>query len=294
MNYFLSDLLEYYCALVETGSFAKAGERVGRSQPAVSQRIKELEKRLGITLYDRSKRSPTLIGKKFYEVARSYLRVQRRYNLLFGEVLKGTITELKIGSSDSFACYILPETIREFLRIYPNLQLSVITRSSDEIETLVLGGEVNLGIVTAPIKSAELHQEIVYTTSLSLVVPNTFKFGKNRSWWEDLKDVPFISITPTTRTGKIIWDYLSMKRVYPRCVIDSGSFSVVMEYVSQGFGYSIVPEIVVYDWKGKIKVREVKDIPDINFLCIYPRGFPLSEVEKNLIGILREVKDYHK
>ncbi|MCX8065680.1 MAG: LysR family transcriptional regulator [Candidatus Hydrogenedentes bacterium] len=293
MDNFSPELLECYCALVETGSFARAGKRIGRSQPAVSQRIKELENSVGLTLYDRKKKSPTVVGKKFYELARGYLRVHRRYNLLFGETLKGAITELKIGSSDSFACYILPETIRRFFAIHPDLQLSVMTRNSNEIENMVIRGEVNLGIVAGPVEFSDLEQEIIYTTFLKLVIPNLPKFRGKKIGWVELGDIPFVSITPTTRTGRLIWEYLRMKKIYPRCVIDSGSFSVVMEYVSQGFGYSIVPEMVAEDWRGVIKIGEIKDAPNINFFCIYPRGFPLSEMERNFIKLLKEVRSSH-
>ncbi len=290
MEYFMADLLECYCALVETNSFAKAGEKIGRSQPAVSQRIGELEKRIGLVLYDRKKRCPTVVGKKFYEVARSYLRVHKRYNLLFSEILKGTITELKIGASDSFACYILPSVIKKIFEFYPNLQLSVITRNSAEVETLVLNGGVNLGIVTGPVESSDLEQEIIYTSSLKLVLPNKLKLGKSKNIWNRLNGVPFISITPNTKTGKLVWDYLRLMKVYPKSVIDSGSFSVVMEYVSQGFGYSIVPEIVTRYWKGKIRIYQIKNAPEINFFCVFPHGLPLSEIEKKFLELLRDIK----
>ncbi len=291
MEHFMADLLECFCALVETNSFAKAGDKIGRSQPAVSQRIKELEKRVGLSLYDRKKRCPTTLGKRFYEAAKSYLRVHRRYNLLFNEIFKGRVTELKIGASDSFACYILPAVIKKILADYPTLQLSVITRNSAEIETLVVNGDVNLGVVTGPVELTELEQEIVYQTSLKIVVPKKLKVSKSVLRLEELIDEPFISITPTTRTGKLIWDYMRFKKLYPKCVIDSGSFSVVMEYVSQGFGYSIVPEIVTRDWKSRVSIYQIDKSPNINFFCVFPRGFPLSEVERKLLEILRVVRN---
>ncbi len=287
---FSYDALQCFCVLVETGSFGKAAQKTGRTQPAISQRIKRLEEILGGELFDRKRRCLTPIGKSFYRLAKDFTLVQKKFSILFQEATQGYSPELKIGTSDTFALHILPGVIREFLKIFPQVQLSIITRSSDEIEDMVHAGDLNIGVVTQPIHHRNLREIKVCKDQVYFVTPKEHPW-KNKSHIEidDINKESVIMIDPKTRTGKFIYKYFKARKISPMCIIDGGSFQVIMRYVSEGFGISLVPRMVAMEWKDKVEIIKMRRMPAIPFVCIYPLFLSLSKTEDVFLQLLKNI-----
>ncbi len=290
MDIFSYDALQCFCVLVETGSFGKAAEKTGRTQPALSQRIKSIEERLGGELFDRRRKCLTPLGKNFYELAKEFTLVQKKFNMLFQEATQGFSSELKIGTSDTFAFHLLPKVIRDFLRQFPQIQLSVITRSSDEIENMVYQGEINIGVVTQPINHHNLREVKICEDPIYMVTSKKNSFAKKKSSnvIYEISNESIIMIDSKTRTGKIINKYLKMIKIQPKCVIDGGSFQVIMKYVSEGFGISFVPRMVALDWQDKVEIIKIKKAPSIPYVCIYPRFLTMSKTERIFLNLLKK------
>lgn len=290
MDIFSYDALQCFCVLVETGSFGKAAEKTGRTQPALSQRIKSIEERLGGELFDRRRKCLTPLGKNFYELAKEFTLVQKKFNMLFQEATQGFSSELKIGTSDTFAFHLLPRVIRDFLKQFPKIQLSVITRSSDEIEYMVYQGEINIGVVTQPINHNNLKEVKICDDPIYLVTSKKHPFAKRKvsDMIYGISNESIILIDSKTRTGRIISKYLKNIKIQPKCVIDGGSFQVIMKYVSEGFGISFVPRMVALDWQDKVEIIKIKKAPAIPYVCIYPRFLSMSRTEKTFLNILKK------
>jgi len=290
MEIFSYDALQCFCALVETGSFGKAAERTGRTQPALSQRIKNIEESLGEELFDRKRKCLTPLGKSFYELAKEFTLVQKKFNVLFQEVTRGFSPELKIGTSDTFALHLLPGVIREFLKVFPQVQLSIITRSSEEIENMVHAGELNIGVVTQPIHHKNLRETKVCEDLVYFVTPKRHPWkNKRHIEVDDVNKESVIMIDPKTRTGRIIYKYFKTMKISPKCVIDGGSFQVIMRYVSEGFGISLVPRMVAMEWKDKVEIIKMRRMPTIPYVCIYPRFLSLSKTEQVFLQLLKKI-----
>ncbi len=290
MEIFSYDALQCFCALVETGSFGKAAERTGRTQPALSQRIKNIEESLGEELFDRKRKCLTPLGKSFYELAKEFTLVQKKFNVLFQEVTRGFSPELKIGTSDTFALHLLPGVIREFLKVFPQVQLSIITRSSEEIENMVHAGELNIGVVTQPIHHKNLRETKVCEDLVYFVTPKRHPWkNKRHIEVDDVNKESVIMIDPKTRTGRIIYKYFKAMKISPKCVIDGGSFQVIMRYVSEGFGISLVPRMVAMEWKDKVEIIKMRRMPTIPYVCIYPRFLSLSKTEQVFLQLLKKI-----
>ncbi|GEM_PF-1403287 len=290
MDNFSYDALQCFCALVETGSFGRAAEKTGRTQPALSQRIKSIEEQLDGELFDRKRKCLTPLGKNFYEIAKEFTLIQKKFNMLFQEATQGFSSELKIGTSDTFAFHLLPKVIREFLRQFPKIQLSVITRSSDEIENMVYKGEINIGVVTHPIIHSNLKEVKICEDPIYLVTSKKHPFIKKKlsNIIHEIDGESIVMIDSKTRTGKIISKYLKTIKVEPKCVIDGGSFQVIMKYVSEGFGISFVPRMVAIEWKEKVEIIGIKKAPTIPYVCIYPRFLSMSKTESTFLNLLKK------
>jgi len=137
LGYDLNDMM-VFLAVVETGSFTLAAERLGMPKANVSRKVSRLEKHLKVTLLERSTRSQHLT-----EAGKRYLlhckRVHEEVDLAtacVSELLHGYKGDLKVGASISTGQQVLRPAISRFMHQYPdiNLQLNLVNRRVDFIE----------------------------------------------------------------------------------------------------------------------------------------------------------------
>ncbi|MCC6487316.1 MAG: LysR family transcriptional regulator [Candidatus Hydrogenedentes bacterium] len=127
------EALRQFRALVETGGFRSAAARVHRSQPAVSQQLKSLESELGHVLLDRKTCKPTPAGLRLYEHACRLLTDVESIRRELGEFDESRVRELRLGTSDTTALYVLPPVIRRFARAMPHTHVEIVNRSTSAI-----------------------------------------------------------------------------------------------------------------------------------------------------------------
>ena len=124
------DNLRAFVAVVELGGFAKAGEYLSRSQPAISLQIKRLEQQLDCKLFKREGQRQVVNqkGKELYDMAVELLTQNDHIFQHFArEPLSG---QIRLGIPGEFATTLLPNIIRTFNNIHPNVTLEVISSLS--------------------------------------------------------------------------------------------------------------------------------------------------------------------
>jgi DNA-binding transcriptional LysR family regulator len=127
-------------AVIEAGSFVRAGEALGLTQPAVSRAVARLEARVGIRIFNRSARSITLTdeGRRFYEAVAPHLSAIEEAAVLAagtGAVVQG---RLRVNVDGAFGHYVLAPRIETFLARYPDLSVEVSVR--DRMGDLIADG----------------------------------------------------------------------------------------------------------------------------------------------------------
>ncbi|MEI3186711.1 MAG: LysR family transcriptional regulator [Lachnospiraceae bacterium] len=123
-----------FLQIAQQQSFSKASKQLGYSQAAVTIQIKQLEKELGVILFDRigKKISLTEQGRIFYRHALEIMRSidQAREALTEKNDLNG---QLCLGTIESICASIFPELLAEYHRLYPQVEISIVTESPDEL-----------------------------------------------------------------------------------------------------------------------------------------------------------------
>jgi len=142
-------------AVVEAGSFVRAAETLGITQPAVSRAIARLEARIGVRLLDRTTRSVTLTedGRRLYEETSTLLSsIGDAVTFATGaaSVVRG---RLRVNMDTYFSSMLLAPHLGRFLDLYPEVSLELITRS--ELGDLVSEG-FDLAIRFAELPSSSL------------------------------------------------------------------------------------------------------------------------------------------
>ncbi len=147
----------YYVA--KLGSFTKAANATFRTQSAISQQIKNLEEELGCQLLERigkRKLHLTSAGERFFKFSEIILE---RYDSLTEELneLKGLqIGHLRMAAPFTTLYHLIPSALKSYVKKFPNVELTILDRSQQDILNLIKNGDIDLGLVLESIVQTDL------------------------------------------------------------------------------------------------------------------------------------------
>ncbi|MCG6885335.1 MAG: LysR family transcriptional regulator [Silicimonas sp.] len=143
-----TDLVRSFIAVTETGSFTRAGDRIGRTQAAVSQQLKRLEELLGATLLRRSAAGVSLTsdGRRFPTHAHRLLAAEREALSAMGQVDTGGF--LGIGMPEIYTATLLPPVLRRVRDLFPDITVSLEIRETAGLLALMRDGMLDFCFVT--------------------------------------------------------------------------------------------------------------------------------------------------
>ena len=184
-----TDQLRSFLAIVDTGSFTKAAERVHKTQSAVSMHIRRLEEQLGCALFVKHGRGARLTdeGERLIEFARRMVQVEAgAFAALSRKGLRGAV---RLGIPDDYAESFLADILAHYNRRHPLVEVSVLCEASTDLAFQVAAGALDLALITdhAGLKGLELLRE----EPLVWVASERFRVGGGsadpaRAWQHDL------------------------------------------------------------------------------------------------------------
>ena len=249
-------LLHTFLLVAETGSFTQAGEKSGRSTSAVSMQIRELEKQLGIELFDRTTRRVelTLDGSQLLDrVRKAMTDVQGGIDELLDAVerRKGRI---RLACAPTVAATYLSEILAKFRERHPHVVLSVRELVSADLLTAVRSRDVDFGIGPRAASMLDLHFEPLVREPLCALVP--WKAGQPKNHDISvaelrrlplilLSGMPLIAVSDAGETVSTIEEVLQAtgNLMATRCQVRQANTAVAM--AAAGLGVCIVPKIAV-------------------------------------------------
>lgn len=247
------DRLGAFLEVARAGSFSRAARTLGRTQPALSHAVKELEREIGeaLLLRERPLVKPTEAGRILIEHATTALSELGR-GIERISALKGLRTgRLLLGTTDTHACHVLPPVLRAYRARFPGVELVLENRPSPAVAELVLKREVDLGFVTLPLPAAlarrkELRAETAFATeNVAICAPHHALSRRRRVRWTELAREPLLLLHTATTTRQAIDRAMRRLGRTPEIVLESGSLEVLKKLVALHFGVSIVPEFAV-------------------------------------------------
>src|SRR4029077_1996346 len=174
--------LRYFLAVAEAGSFSRAADRLGISQPSVSQQMRDLEASLRVPLFQRRGKRILLTprGLIFQEHARAILHQLENFlqelNSEPGE-LRGA---LRLGVIPVLNVPLVPHLLGSFTADHPAISLTVEEISSTEIETAIEDGRMDVGLGFLTRHSPILHYECLCTDQFALIVSEEHPWANRR------------------------------------------------------------------------------------------------------------------
>ncbi len=166
---------EYFIALIEEKSFSKAAERLGVSQPTLSQCLQKLEETFGAPLIDRSLPgcTPTEEGKVFLRSCVTMLDAYRQAAHRIVDLQQGVSGVLRVGISPFRARFELAERVRDFTVKYPRVQVHIVEQLSEEMQQSLKYGSLDLAVTALDSPpDAGLEAKKLYTENVLIAVPD--------------------------------------------------------------------------------------------------------------------------
>jgi len=287
------DQLVTFIEVAKLGSFSRAGEKVFRSQSAVSAQIRQLEQDYGERLLDRTGKTVRLTpaGEVLFEYAQRLLTLRNESMRAVAD--QGTTPRgiLAVGANEATCLYVLPEVFSEYHRRFPAVQISIYRNFSRKILERVEEGSLDVGIVTLPVKSNSLKVHPIFRDRLMLMTSADNPLGRLESVTiEKIADQPLIfPKTGFTRhmLDKLFRPYSSRLRV----TMELPSVGMIKSFVAAGLGVSLISETFAREEvrSGEVRLVSIADADLKRQLgLIYRRDRSLPRAATAFISLIRE------
>jgi DNA-binding transcriptional LysR family regulator len=200
--------LEVFLAVVETGRFSLAAERLGITQPSVSAHIAGLERQIRQPLFLRNPgRTPSLshAGESMLNYATEVVRKSREAADELMTICPSGAEELTIAAQRCIANHLLPPLLTDFMREHPKVKMTVSSEIQENVVALVNAGQADMGLFLGLQRVGGLPSEVVGHQRLALVVsPTHVLASRDRVTPEELARYPFVGGLQDSNFAKLV------------------------------------------------------------------------------------------
>lgn len=269
--------LKIFREVAKAGSISKAAENMSYVQSNITTHIKKLEKELNSVLFVRHNKGITLTseGKKLLFYANSILDLIDEATYEFQQ----DKLDLHIGATQTLATYRLPYWLSLYKKQFPDVAVSVITDSQDQLIELLYSQTIDCAFVERKYISKQIHPLFSFNEELCVIAPP-------RSDEQMLKTAPII--TNKIRTcpyRNILLELVAFQTLSTPQIIEFDTVDAIIRSVSLGMGISLLPYSAISD-REDIVIIKTQDIKSLNMNMVVFR----NQQSKNIYDFLKIIK----
>ena len=261
-----------FYTVAKTGNISKAAKELYISQPAISKSIQKLEESMNCELFRRSSRGVSLTEEG--ELLYSHVKVACETLALGEDRLRNSIElgvgHLKIGVSSTLCKYMLLPYLKEFIKLYPHINISITCQSTNDTLKLLEENKIDVGLIGKPESLKNI--DFYYLAEIKDIFVATKDYLRNlkaRGVKENriLQSSTIMLLDKNNMTRQYIDDYLQENHIVVQDSIDISSMDLLIEFAKISVGVACV-------------IREFvkKELADGSLIEI-PLGFPIHKRE---------------
>ena len=273
--------LTAFISVADNGSFTRASEQMHLTQSAVSGLIKELESSLGIVLFDRTTRqlSLSVVGHHLLPQARRILNEMQLFENEASSLTSLAQGQVRLAVSQ-FAASSMPAVIAQFAKVHPDISVSLLDCSAENVLEHIQNIEVDLGVGTERgfmESEDDISADLLYQLPFCVVMPDSHALAqKSEVVWQDLVDIPLITLQGpfieqvTAELDENIANHIQQARYKVNFM------STALEMTRQGFGITLclpyMPEVIDWVSANGLQMRPLAQPVKTRRFFIYQRS----------------------
>ena len=281
--------------VVESGSFSVAARHLGYTQSAVSQQIKELERRVRTRVLNRRPVRPTAAGQLLLDAESRMRHVLVAAAAELGAVIEGSSGSLRVGAFASAAASFVPAALSRLQASHPGLDLTLVETETQDAYAALLRGDLDLAVTYQYDQSQRpptgLHRRLLFQDDIHIALPTGHPLTRHRTLrLTDPQPNEWIQ-TPVTELGSHLPGVASTN-LAARVRFQGDNFHSVTKLVAAGLGVALLPALALGETTSTIISRPIEDMPFSRYiytcrLDIQQVPAALGELEKFLTDVMR-------
>jgi LysR family cyn operon transcriptional activator len=252
--------LRYFLAVAEAGSFSRAADRLGISQPTLSQQMRDLEAGLRVSLFQRRGKRILLTsaGLIFQEHARAILRQLESFLQELSNEPQQLRGALHLGVVPILNVPLVPHLLGLFAAKHPGISMIVDEISSTEIETALEEGRMDVGLGFVTRYSPNLRYERLCTDEFALVVSEEHAWSKRRKVpFAELHQQRLLQLTDSFVMRHMTDEICRKHQVRPRTVAEISSIETLLRSLTSLRAAALMPKIALRGREG-LKLKAIQ------------------------------------
>lgn len=240
--------LRYFLAVARTGGFTPAARQLDVTQPTISIAVAELEKSMGVQLFNRDNRHVALTteGRLLlsYAVQVEDLLEEASERLQRNDLEPGG--GFQFGAVDAAVIYLLPEILKEYRRRYPSVVLKTQVAPSRYLIDDLLMQHSEFALIHLPYTHPKIDSVPIYRDDMPLVVGPAHRFARCESVaLAEVVAEPLILFHPDSISRKVIDEKFAQSGLVPGAVMELRSPEAMRKLVEAGMGISFLPRLTI-------------------------------------------------
>jgi DNA-binding transcriptional LysR family regulator len=261
--------LETFLWVVTLGSFRGAAQRLNTTQPAISQRIAQLEREMGVKLLNREHRvaSPTARGRQLMVYAEKLIGLRSEMMAAVGDrsAMRGV---MRLGVAETVVHTWLSRLIKSVNTAYPNLSLEIEVDITPNLSARLLAQEIELAFVLGPLSASSVRNRALCDYPVGFLASPALGLGKGPLTVQELAKFPIITFPRKTRPYEAVRALFNRPDLPPIRLHASASLATVIHMAIEGLGIAVIPTAIVEnelaDQRLQLLSTELK-IPPLTF-----------------------------
>ncbi|HSU31394.1 MAG TPA: LysR family transcriptional regulator [Bryobacteraceae bacterium] len=285
--------LKVFLTVATERSFSRAGEKLLRTQPAISIAIQRLESDLKEKLIDRSGRELLLTdaGRLVLDYAKRFQNLESDLENALRELKDNYAGRLAIGANESTTLYLI-QHIEQYRRMFPKVKVQVRRSESSKIPSHLLDGELELGVISYDPGDEHLVSQVIYTDRLTFVVSPEHRFANREEISiTELDMETFIAHNVLSPYRDFVLREFQRHKVPLNMDVEMPTIETIRRLVQHNEGVSFLPRMCVEQEIQQKLLHEIR-VKELNIQrkirLVYPARRALSHAARAFLEVVKK------
>jgi len=283
-----------FLAVARYASFTKAAEQLHISQAGLSAMVRDLETQLDCRLFERTTRAVRLTpaGQSLLPVAQRTVQDLGAAVAQLGALGAHAKARLRIGVTPLIASSVIPDVLKRFQNLAPQLRVEVLDVDRNQIAAHVESGDLDAGFGAFFTRVSGIRRQTIFPARLALAVPLAKNHHRSTVRWEQIDHDGLIALPDDNLLQRLVNQHLGIRSDTSARVVTH--LESVLAMVEAGLGIAVVPSFAAVARKRwKVKLVPITPSVAVDYYCITRAGKGDSEFINMFARCFADVASAH-